>query len=137
MGSYNAVRTYLWVGMSRNDPAFERMALGFLPWVHWVAQHGHAPEALHADTGSWKNEAPRAGPPGFDAAALVLVDSLGFTSLGRQLHTRLDAGQITKTPSYYSYALALFGLGWIEGRYRFAPDGTLLLPGGVCEPRRR
>lgn len=137
MGSYNAIRTYLWVGMSRSDPAFERMALGFLPWVHWVAQHGHAPEALHADAGTWKSEVPGAGPPGFDAAALVLVDSLRFTSLSKQLQARLESSLNTQSPGYYSHALALFGLGWIEGRYRFAPDGALLLPGGSCEPQTR
>lgn len=136
-GSYNAIRTYLWAGMSRNDPAFERLALGFLPWLHQVGQLGHAPEVLHADFGTCRNEMLRKGPMGFDAAALVLADSLRLTSLSQQLRTRLESGLTTQTPGYYSHALALFGLGWIEGRYQFAPDGALILPGGSCELRVR
>lgn len=134
MGSYNAIRAYLWTGMSRQDAAFEQMALGVLPWLHWVAQHGHAPEALCADLRGCGDGSPatRAGPPGFDAAALVLADSLRFPALCQQLRTRLDAGFAAQSPDYYSHALALFALGWIEGRYRFAPDGALILPGQPC-----
>lgn len=137
MGSYNAIRSYLWTGLSRSDPAFEKLALAFLPWLHWVGQHGHAPEALDAATGFSKDQAPREGPPGFDVAALVLADSLGFTALGRQLQARVDANLSQRSPGYYSHALALFGLGWLEGRYRFTPHGALLLPDTPCESRGR
>lgn len=138
IGSYNAVRSYLWVGMAPDDPDFERLALGFLPWLHWVSRHGHAPEALAAweyappGTGS-----PRAGPPGFDAAAMLLADSLRFRSLSRRLRARLESSLALRSPGYYSHALSLFGLGWIEGRYRFAADGALILPSGVCAHRAR
>lgn len=135
MGSYNAIRTYLWTGLSRSDPAFERLALGFLPWLHWVGQHGHAPEALNAQTGAETAQTPREGPPGFDVAALVLADSLGFTALRGQLQTRVEARLYGPPVGYYSHALALFGLGWLEGRYRFSPQGALLLPDGACDPR--
>ncbi len=137
MGSYNAIRTYLWTGLSRNDPAFERLALAFLPWLHWVGQNGHAPEALNAATGVSTEQTPREGPAGFDVAALVLADSLGFTTLKRHLQTRIDASLSRQSPGYYSHALALFGLGWMEGRYRFTPQGALLLPDSACEPRGR
>ncbi|MGD9725790.1 MAG: cellulose synthase complex periplasmic endoglucanase BcsZ, partial [Nitrospiraceae bacterium] len=134
LGSYNAIRSYLWTGMSRDDPAFERLALGFLPWLHWVAQHGHAPESLNAQKAPSSQPMPAAGPPGFDGAALLLADSLRFSSLSRHLNKRLEPSLGSKSPGYYSHALLLFGLGWIEGRYRFATDGSLLLPGAPCEP---
>lgn len=137
LGSYNAIRTYLWTGLSRRDPAFEQLALAFLPWLHWVAQHGHAPEALNAVTGPDKARRPREGPPGFDVAALVLAHSLGFSGLERQLQTRIEAALSPRSPGYYSHALALFGMGWMDGRYQFAPEGTLLLPDSACESRRR
>lgn len=135
MGSYNAIRTYLWTGLSRSDPAFEQLALGFLPWLHWVGRHGHAPEALNAQTGAAPARTTREGPPGFNVAALVLADSLGFTALRRQLQPRVEASLARPSLGYYNHALALFGLGWLEGRYRFSPQGALTLPGGACEPR--
>lgn len=137
MGSYNAIRTYLWTGLSRDDPAFERLALAFLPWLHWVGQHGHAPEELNAATGPDKGRPPREGPPGFDVAALVLADSLGFSALRRHLQARIEASLSQRSPGYYSHALTLFGMGWMEGRYRFAAQGALLLPDSACESRGR
>lgn len=132
MGSYNAIRTYLWTGMSLRDPAFERLALGTLPWLHWVGRQGHAPEALDAANGTCRGPVARKGPPGFDAAALVLADSLRFDALARQLRARVDSDFAGPSPGYYSHVLALFGLGWIEGRYRFTPEGALLLAAGTC-----
>lgn len=137
LGSYNAIRTYLWAGMSRHDPAFERLALGFLPWLHWVGQHGHAPEALNAETGTDPARTAREGPPGFDVAALVLADSLGFTALRQHLQTRVEASLARQPLGYYNHALALFGLGWLEGRYQFSPQGALILPCSACEPQGR
>ena len=29
---------------------------------------------------------------------------------------------------YYDYVLSLFGLGWLEGRYRLASNGNIYLP---------
>lgn len=136
LGSYNAIRTYLWTGLSRDDPAFERLALAFLPWLHWVGRHGHTPEAVDATTGFQQDRTPRQGPPGFDVAALVLADSLGFTDLKRRLQARTTASLSQGSPGYYSHALALFGLGWLEGRYRFTAQGALLLPDSACEPRK-
>lgn len=132
MGSYNAIRTYLWTSLSLHDPAFEQMALSALPWLHWVAQHGHAPEALCAALHGCGNPATRAGPPGFDAAAMALAHSLRFPALSQRLRARLDASLASGSPGYYSHALALFALGWTEGRFRFAPDGALMLPGQPC-----
>ncbi len=132
LGSYNAIRTYLWTGMSRSDPAFEPLALALLPWLHWVGRHGHAPEALNAQTGAEGAGITREGPPGFDVAAMVFADSLGFSALRRQLQARVETRLARQALGYYNHALALFGLGWLEGRYRFSPQGELILPDSAC-----
>ena len=41
------------------------------------------------------------------------------------------------SPGSYQPVEALFGMGWMDGRYQFAPEGTLLLPDSACESRRR
>ena len=51
-------------------------------------------------------------------------------ALNRQLlrvRQRLAAGGDIR---YYDICLALFALGWVEGRYRFDSKGKLILDGG-------
>ena len=130
--SYNAIRTYLWAGMSRSDPSFERLKWAFVPWAHWVATAHATPERIDAFA-PYGEAKINAGPVGFDAAALPLVNSWGQAPLQSELQNHINASLQKSAPTYYSHALVLFGLGWMQGRYRFVPDGALLLPvGGAC-----
>jgi endoglucanase len=39
-------------------------------------------------------------------------------------------------PIYYDYVLSLFGMGWIENRYRFSSNGQINLNWNpVCTPK--
>jgi endoglucanase len=54
-----------------------------------------------------------------EKAAAAAQQHLVTTEFDRQ------TGLLGITPRYYDQNLALFGLGWQEQRFRFAPDGTL------------
>jgi endoglucanase len=44
-----------------------------------------------------------------------------------QAASLLPARLAKATPSYYDHVLSLFGLGWIENRYRFMSNGQVQL----------
>jgi endoglucanase len=71
-----------------------------------------------------------AGPAGFSAALLPLLQAAGqeqAAEVQRQRLSRPPVGPVfAGRDNYYDQVLALFGLGWLEGQYRFAPDGALI-----------
>ena len=96
-GSYDAIRTYLWVGMSPDrDARTEAIASGLL---HAVESTGRLPE--------------RIAPPGARA------------ELERHLATAQRNGLYGDPPAYYDQNLALFARGFLESRFRFREDGAL------------
>lgn len=129
VGSYDAIRVYLWAGMS---PSSARGDL--LPYLHGLLplleEFGAPPEKVDAASGH--ATATAYSPPGFQGALLPYLSRLGERgALDRQqrrvqLHGfAAQAGAITH---YYDEALILFGAGWLEGRYRFDESGHLVLP---------
>jgi len=137
-GSYDAIRVYLWAGMSVRDVDFDLLAHGLRPWLHWVTRHGHAPERLDTQAKPDIANAISAGPPGFDAVAAVFADGLGHLKLSAQLRARVEQAAQAGPLGYYNHALALFGLGWLEGRFRFESGGELVVPQRRgCKPMPR
>ena len=67
------------------------------------------------------------GNYGFRAALLPYLIAQGDTEHAQSLRASLPSAeqQRADAPAYYSQMLALFGLGWAEGRWRFAADGRL------------
>jgi endoglucanase len=51
--------------------------------------------------------------------------SLGEHALAAAQASRVERLNAQNAPGYYTSALSLFGIGWYEGRYWFAADGTL------------
>ena len=122
-GSYNAIRVYLWAGMlASNDPARARLLKTFQPMVDYVGTHGFPPEKIDTATG---NSGPNAGPYGFSAAVLPLLDALDQSALSSNQLARINDLEPHAPPAYFSQVLTLFGTGWHEARYRFATDGSL------------
>lgn len=128
IASYDAVRAYLWAGMMAADDPLQAPLLaaqrGMLARIDAV--DGRLPEKIDARTGAARGMAP----PGFSAALLPWLAALGEdAALAMQRH-RLSAamrdGLLGLAHDYYDQVLALFGLGWDEGRYRFDPQGRLL-----------
>jgi endo-1,4-beta-D-glucanase Y len=121
VGSYNAIRVYLWAGMlADDDPEASRLARQLEPMAA-AAARGMPPESIDAATLEMHGTAP----VGFLAALLPLLAHFGFTDAVRRYRERIDAGALKDSQHYYSDALTLFALGWIEGRYRFDRHGGL------------
>ena len=65
------------------------------------------------------------GSPGFSAALLPMLANAGMAA-PLQIHRKRAAEEtLRNNQSYYSDALTLFGLGWLERRYRFNRAGLL------------
>jgi endoglucanase len=121
VGSYNAIRVYLWAGMlAEDDPLASRLARQLKPMAAAAAEHAPA-ESIDTNTLETHGEAP----VGFLAAVAPLLVHLKFTDVVKTYRGRIEAGSLKDNQHYYSDALTLFGLGWLQGRYRFDRHGDL------------
>ena len=128
MGSYDAIRVYLWAGMVNEAGSLRGQLLAATPAMSaYLANHDAPPEKV-SDQGV---PMPQDGPVGFSAALLPYLRAYGASqSNGRQL-VRMNAlrdsasGLYGKDLSYYDQNLALFGTGFLDGRFGFGPGGEL------------
>ncbi|CAM2786662.1 Endoglucanase precursor [Legionella steigerwaltii] len=122
LGSYNAIRVYLWVGMLASDASqAAELIKHFLPILNLTQQLGFPPEKIDIITAKTQGK----GPMGFTAALLpLLANNPSELAIQRK---RLDAVELTDN-DYYSSVLRLFGQGWDQNRYRFNAQGELILP---------
>jgi endoglucanase len=122
IGSFDAIRVYLWLGItSATDPARAALLEHFAPMADLVEQAGTAPRAVEV----FEARSEGAGPAGFAAALLPFLAGLGREQAAQALWARLQR-QPAAADAYFEQALSLFGLGWREGRYAVAADGSLL-----------
>ena len=120
-GSYNAIRVYLWTGtLADGDPAADALIRQLKPMAAAAAMRG-PPESIDIDTLETHGEAP----PGFYAAVLPLLARFKFLDAVQTYRKRIEAESLKNNQHYYSDALTLFGLGWLDGRYRFDRHGEL------------
>lgn len=128
-GSYDAIRNYLWAGMTPpTDPAAQPLLAALYGMEEALAARGMPPEAVQVDSGELQGE----GPFGFSAALLPYLQARGQNALLQaqlqRVRAALAPGQPQDAqPRYYDYVLSLFGLGWFEQRYRFAASGRVTL----------
>jgi endo-1,4-beta-D-glucanase Y len=128
IGSYDAIRVYLWQGLL--DPADQdRARLGRLlagPYDFW-RQRGQVPERI--DTRRPGADAPP-GPVGFLAVLLPRLAATGnhaeLARLNEQIETARAGTLYGSPPTYYDQNLLLFAQGFVEKRYRFDPQGRLV-----------
>ncbi len=126
VGSYDAIRVYLWLGMlPPDDPARRVLRDGTRPGpLRVLDERGTLPERI--DVASLK--AAGQAPVGFYAALLPLASSVDPGAVAR-LDGRVSAaakdGLYGSPPAYYDQNLVLFARGFVEGRFRFASDGRL------------
>jgi endo-1,4-beta-D-glucanase Y len=128
VGSYDAIRVYLWAGMLPDSSPAKARILKALPGMNSYLQHnGAPPEKINSD-GSAQAQA---GPVGFSAALLpYLRGNANETAVAQQmvrLKSQLDekSNLYGSSPTYYDQNLALFGSGWIEQRFQFGSSGEL------------
>lgn len=121
LGSYDAIRVYLWVGMLANDMQKKSVLVKhFWPIIELTQQLGAPPEKINVLTGQTTGR----GSIGFAAALLpLLANNPSLLAIQRQ---HVDEAKFTGD-SYYTAVLRLFGQGWDENRYRFNAQGELLI----------
>ncbi|WP_024912386.1 cellulose synthase complex periplasmic endoglucanase BcsZ, partial [Chania multitudinisentens] len=119
VGSYDAIRVYLWAGMlADDDPHKAALVQQFLPMAQLTAQQALPPEIVATNTGKTTGN----GPVGFSAALLpLLADQPGALAVQRQ---RIKDNPPGKN-AYFDASLTLFGQGWDQQRYRFNRQGEL------------
>ena len=128
VGSYDAIRVYLWAGMlddaDRIKPKLLRSLFGMRS--HLLKNNGALMEKVNTLTGVVEGNAPR----GFSAALLPYLQALHETKLlakqSRRLNEKKQGELIGENPNYYDQILSLFGQGWMEQRFSFSQSGQLL-----------
>lgn len=121
--SYDAIRVYLWAGMS--GPGSQELLKLLSNYAALTRQHGNPPEKVNPLTGvATKLDY---SPIGFSGAMLPFLSALGDqATLEKQRNrVRTAALRIKDPTNYYDQALILFGQGWLDGRYRFDAQGRL------------
>ena len=129
LGSYDAIRVYLWAGMMDERSTGRAKILNAVPAMSvYLGNHDAPPEKV-SDGGI-----PMAqdGPVGFSAAVLPYLRAMPHCERpGAQQLIRLSAqrdaasGLYGKSFAYYDQNLALFATGFLDGRFMFGPGGEL------------
>ena len=128
-GSYDAIRVYLWAGLTNPSDAERALILNAVAALGaYLADHDAPPEEV-SDQGI-PSEKP--GPLGFSAALLPYLRALPNSSRAAAAQIiRLNAqrnansGLYGNNPAYYDQCLALFATGFLESRFSFGPRGEL------------
>ncbi|MFB0112603.1 cellulose synthase complex periplasmic endoglucanase BcsZ [Xanthomonas euvesicatoria] len=125
VGSYDAIRVYLWAGMlDAGEPLRARLLKDLSGPADLLAAQQTPAEKIDTARGVGTG----ALPVGFSAALLPYLSALGKPALLKAQAQRVPAATQPAAAAlpYFERTLALFGQGWLENRYRFAADGRLL-----------
>jgi endo-1,4-beta-D-glucanase Y len=149
LGSYDAIRVYLWAGLAApGDPLAKPWLAALGGMRERIAQTGIPPERVATTSGTAQGEAPL----GFWGALLPYFRALGDARAANLAQTHLAAlaaaaaaaaGTVhapgtqstqstsgapaaTAAPVYYDEVLMLFGTGSADSRYRFDDTGRLV-----------
>ncbi len=128
VGSYDAIRTYLWAGMTpRSDPLAPLLRRRLDGMAGALRSAAVPPEKVQTATGQAEGQ----GPVGFSAALLPYLRTLdaraALKAQQERVRTLLLEAPPGGQPPYYDQVLGLFGTGWMEQRYQFLPSGRLQL----------
>ena len=127
-GSYDAIRVYLWAGVTHPaDPLAKPVLDSLFGMARATASSGLPPEKVNVRSGTTEGQSPS----GFSAALVPYFRAKGQPWLAdlqeqraREALDNWHAGS-GPAPFYYDYMLSLFGLGWADKYYRFAADGRV------------
>jgi endoglucanase len=126
VGSYDAIRVYLWAGLSAPADPLAKPWLAALGGMRTkVAQTGFPPEKVSSTTGAATGEGPLSYWGALAPYFKALGDEHGL-GLARTHLAALDTNVPGREPVYYDRVLGLFGTGFIDGRYRFDEAGRLV-----------
>jgi len=129
VGSFDAIRVYLWAGMIDRDDPLRASILNAVPTLSAYLSHHDAPPEMVSEQGI---PVPQDGPVGFSAAVIPYLRAFPDHSrdVARQmirLSAQKDAasGLYGKDIAYYDQNLALFATGFLESRFSFGLGGEL------------
>ncbi|RJG48404.1 cellulose synthase complex periplasmic endoglucanase BcsZ [Motilimonas pumila] len=125
IGSYNAIRTYLWAGMlSPKDPFKPSLLDALKGFTQFIVARSFPPREVNLVTQATTGE----GPAGFSAAAVPLLVSMSEPAHAKTQYQRSQTLLVTtQDNAYYDNVLSLFGQAWYEQRYRFNLQGEVEL----------
>ena len=139
VGSYDAIRVYLWAGMLAEQSPDRRALLQALAGPkRLLADRQPIPELVDTATGTVRGM----GPLGFAGALLPYLKAQDVpealaTELARLPNSRADGQPSTALLPYYEQMLLLFGQAWLDGRYQFLRNGQLQTSWRLlCRPTR-
>jgi endo-1,4-beta-D-glucanase Y len=128
LGSYDAIRVYLWAGMLSEGQTRTDMLGSISGMGSYLGKHGAPPEKV-SDLGI---PLEQDGPVGFSAAVLPYLRAFPDASkTAAQQRIRMSAqldpasGLYGKDPAYYDQNLVLFATGFLDERFRFGLRGEL------------
>jgi endoglucanase len=128
VASWDAIRTHLWAGMLCPKDPFRRAVRGAVGGV----TAGFPVERLDVRTGRALEDRT---PVAFTAALLPwwrCEAPVRFHAERRTVAAATRDGVLGRPPRYYDQSIALFALGFVDGRYHFADDGRLVRGGVSC-----
>jgi len=131
VGSFDAIRVYLWAGLLDHATPGREQILEALPGMAARLRTNPVPPAKVSAAGG---VADPNGPIGFSAAVLPYLAALGEARLVDQQMSRLQSAADARTglygtpARYYDQNLALFAIGAIERRFWFDAGGALVTP---------
>lgn len=121
VGSYDAVRVYLWAALlAPEDPRRAALLNALKPMAAVTAQAGVPPARVDSAAGTHEGS----GPAAFSAALLPFLDASGLPDAARDQGLRLQAIEPQRL-GYYDQVLGVFAAGWQDGWLRFDRDGRL------------
>lgn len=129
-GSFDAIRVYLWAGLTAPDAPDAATGLSHLEGMaHVLASSAAPPLSVDVATGATQS----AGPVGFSGALLPYLARLRAqkalgSQIARVLAHREASGRFGRPADYYSENLILFGLGGLTGVMSFDKSGAVLAP---------
>jgi len=129
VGSYDAIRVYLWAGLTEPTSPLRGELLNAIPAMgEYLGNHDAPPEKV----GQFGVPQAQDGPVGFSSAVVpylraVKRDDQGVARQIIRVNSMKDAqsGLYGKEQAYYDQNLTLFSLGFAEGRYRIGQGGEL------------
>lgn len=131
VGSYDAIRVYLWAGITpdgmpyRNDILKELQAM-----ADAMRSRSIPPESVTGSPLTFAGD----GPLSYSAALVPFLNAVNETEAAKRQMQRLQTAWSVKSglygdpPLYYDQNLTMFSLGYTEQRYQILPNGDLKVP---------
>ncbi len=131
VGSYDAIRVYLWAGLINPEVAARVSILDSLAGMgSYLATHDTPPEKI-SDQGIPSGES---GPIGFSAALIPYLRALPDAQKSASMqairlgsHRNPATGFYGNNADYYGQCLALFSTGFSTGKFSFGQAGELIV----------